>query len=133
MSDQSFTGPSVVLTHWDPDLYPARPLPLIHELVVHILTHGEVLLKDIDLFLTTKIRDALSDEATLRQFASLLHTGRVKILLPPPESTKFDIDPKEHPISAVALERHERRPFKGHVCRMTRSAERYRTTLHMFI
>jgi hypothetical protein len=31
---KSFVGSPLLITHWDPDVYPNRPLPLIPELVI---------------------------------------------------------------------------------------------------
>jgi hypothetical protein len=36
MTNQSFAAPSVLLTHWDPDLYPAEPLPFLFQNKVDI-------------------------------------------------------------------------------------------------
>lgn len=114
-----------MITHWDPDLYPTRPIPPIQELVVQVLTN-RVLLKEVDLLLNPTLRSALKDAAIMRQFDSLLHTGRIKILLPPPATTTFDIDPNEQPMTAVALERERsKRPFKTKPWKMTRADQHF--------
>lgn len=127
----SFAKRPVVLTHWDPDVYPYRsqPLPPIQELLVHVLAYGEVRIKDVDLFLNPRIRSCFSDDAMREQLASLLGTGRVRVLLPP-KSTKFDIDPTTAPLTAVALERvRNERPFKDQPWQFTRPIKRYCQTL----
>jgi hypothetical protein len=63
-------------------LYPNRPLPLIPELVVYILAHGEVWIKEVDLFLNSRIAAILSDPVGFHQFSSLVATKRVKVLIP---------------------------------------------------
>src|SRR2546430_1306420 len=114
MSDDLFAGRPIVLTHWDPDLYPYRSQALspIQELIVHVLAFGEVRIKDVDLFLNPRIRACFREDSMRAQFASLLGTGRVRVLVPP-RSTQFDIDPTTNPLTAVALERvRNQRPFK---------------------
>jgi hypothetical protein len=91
---KSFLGPPLLITHWDPDMYPSRPLPLIPELVIYILAHGEVWIKDVDLFLNSRIAAVLSDPAGFQQFSSLVATKRVKVLIP---DTSRDLeDPVRH-------------------------------------
>src|ERR1039458_3843731 len=62
----------VLLTHWDPDMYSSDALPLIPELVIQILVHGEVWLKEVDLFLNESIREQLGREEQFEQFSSLV-------------------------------------------------------------
>jgi len=117
----------ILFTHWDPDVYPARSLtlPPVQELLLHILAYGEVRIKDVDLFLNPAIRSYFSDESTREQFASLLETGRLQVLVPP-KSTVFDIDPLERPLTAVALERlRNNRPFKDQIWKFTPETKRY--------
>ena len=111
--------------HWDADLYPPDSRPIVEELVLHILLHGEVLIKDVDLLLNPTIRGALSERGVRTRFKSLLETGRVKVLLPPRETTRFDVDPTEHPLTAVAEERHNKRPHKFRMWRFTEPYRRY--------
>src|SRR5580704_2879462 len=115
----------VLITHWDPDLYPTRPAPCIQELLVHVLI-GKVLLKEVDLLLNEKLRRAFREPGIVRQFASLLNTGRIKVLFPP-QSTDFgDIDPHAQPMTAVARERdRKKRPLKSKFRKLTRDDERY--------
>jgi hypothetical protein len=125
MPTQLSSSQPLMVTHWDPDLYSARSIPPIQELVVQILTN-QVLLKEVDLLLNPKLRAAFRDLAIVRQFDSLLHTGRIKILLPPLSTTNFDIDPNDHPLTAVALERERnKRPFKTKIWKMTRADKRF--------
>lgn len=117
----------LLLTHWDPDLYPKHPIPLLQELVVHILTHGEVLLKEVDLFLNPRIRSELSKRANRDAFQSLIDTERVQILIP--DSTIFlgdDLHPQHQPLLATAKERHRsKRPLKSEPWKLTEDVERY--------
>ena len=55
-STRSYLRHPVLITHFDPDMFSGPCLPLIAELVVQILVHGEVWLKDVDLFLNDSIR-----------------------------------------------------------------------------
>src|SRR5205085_2418818 len=72
--------------------------------------------------------------AIMRQFDSLLHTGRIKILLPPLSSTNFDIDPNDHPMTAVALERERsKRPLKTRLWKMTRADQHFCADLDTMI
>jgi hypothetical protein len=112
VNNQAYVGSPILMTHWDPDLYPARALPLIQELVIHILAYGAVLLKDVDLFLNPKIRAYLSDEKNFVPFSSLMDTGRIKVLIPD-SSVKLDEDHRKYPISATAIERDKKRPLKS--------------------
>jgi hypothetical protein len=111
----------LLLTHWDPDLYPNRPIPLLQELVVHILTHGEVWLKEVDLFLNPRIRAELSKRENRDTFRSLVDTGRLQILIP--DSTIYlgdDLDPQHQPLLATATERHRsKRPLKSEPWELT--------------
>jgi len=118
------TGKPVLAAHWDADLYPRNARPITEELVLHILQHGEVLIKDVDLLLNPTIRAALTEQGVRTQFRSLLETGSVKVLLPP-RSTPFDIDPTEHPLTAMAQERHNKRPHKFRIWRFTEPYRRY--------
>ena len=77
--DANIATPPLLLTHWDPDLYPGRSIPLLPELIVHILAYGEVWVKEVDLFFSPQIRTYLSNAANLSAFTSLVDTGRIKI------------------------------------------------------
>jgi hypothetical protein len=119
---KSFVGCPLLITHWDPDLYPRQPLPLVAELVIHILAHGEVWLKEVDLFLNSKIATCLSDPVTFRQFSSLVATKRVRILIP--DRSRNLEDPIKHPVLSTAMEIvRSHRPLKSRPWRMT---ERHR-------
>jgi len=115
---KSFVGCPMLITHWDPDLYPREPLPLVPELVIHILAHGEVWLKEVDLFLNPTISANLADPAVFEQFSSLVATKRLKVLIPD-KSRDLD-DPIKHPILSTAMEIvRSRRPLKSHPWKMT--------------
>lgn len=104
----------LLLTHWDPDLYPERPVPLLHELVVHILAHGRVWLKEVDLFLNPTISSVLSDPSDRKIFRSLVDTGRIELLIADPATIRtFARDPKEEPFLATAEARDEKKPLKS--------------------
>jgi hypothetical protein len=114
----AFLGFPVLITHWDADLYPTRPLPFVPELVIQILAHGEIWLKEVDLFLNTRIAASLSDPVVFDQFSSLLATKRVKVLIPD-KSRNLD-DPDNHPILSAATERlRGKRPLKSRQWEMT--------------
>ena len=114
----------VLLTHWDPDMYSSDALPLIPELVIQILVHGEVWLKEVDLFLTATIQEQFDREEQFEQFSSLVETGRVKVLIPD-ESYKL-IDPGTQPLLATAIERElSKRPLATAEWRLTNSVRRY--------
>ena len=122
----------IMITHWDPDLYPAKPAPGIQELAVYGLISGvlrqdsKVLLKEVDLLLNPKIRAAFEDDAIVGQFVSLLETRRFKVLLPPRSTDFGDIDPTVQPMTAVARERdRKRRPYKSTIRKLTRADEVY--------
>lgn len=114
----------LLLTHLDPSLYPVHPLPLLHELVIHILAHGEVWLKEVDLFLNPRIRAQLSKPANLRIFAGLVDTGRVKILIPD-RATPLDLDPQDHPLLATAMARDNKKPLKSEPWVLTEETKRF--------
>jgi len=115
---KAFVGCPVLITHWDPDLYPKGSLPLVPELVIHILAHGEVWLKDVDLFQNPRIAAYLRDKAVFEQFSSLVATKRVKVLIPD-KSRNLD-DPINHPILSTALEIvRSKRPLKSRPWKMT--------------
>jgi hypothetical protein len=118
------TSKPVLTAHWDADLYPSNARPITEELVLHILQHGEVLIKDVDLLHNPTIRTALAEQGVRTQFRSLLETGRIKVLLPP-RSTPFNIDPTEHPLTAMAQERDNKRPHKFRIWRFTEPYRRY--------
>lgn len=120
---KSFVGCPVLFTHWDPDMYPDGHLPLVAELVLHILAHGEVWLKEVDLFLNPRVSEYLSDPIGFQQFSSLVETKRVKILIPD-ESRDLD-DPISHPILSTAMEIVTRkRPLKSNPWIMTEKDRR---------
>jgi|GEM_PF-6780758 len=118
----------LLLTHLDPSLYPVHPLPLLHELVIHILAHGEVWLKEVDLFLNRRIRAQLSKPANLRIFAGLVDTGRVKILIPD-RATPLDLDPQDHPLLATARARDNKKPLKSEPWVLTEETKQFCTRL----
>jgi hypothetical protein len=108
---KAFLGSPLLITHWDPDMYPNRPLPLIPELVVYILAHGEVWIKEVDLFLNSRIAAFLSNPVGFQQFSSLVATKRVKILIP--DASRDLEDPVKHPILSTANEIiRSKRPLK---------------------
>jgi hypothetical protein len=111
----SYSNYPVVLTHWDPDVYPRYALPLVQELIIHILAHGEVWLKEVDLFLNPRIRRALSDPRSLnfQAFRSLVDTGRIKILIPPRTTSQDRLDPQDYPLGATAMARDGKKPLKS--------------------
>jgi hypothetical protein len=120
---KSFIGSPLLITHWDPDMYPNRPLPLIPELVIYILAHGEVWIKEVDLFLNPKIAAFLSDPVGFDQFSSLVATKRVKVLIPDP-SRDLD-DPVTHPVLSAANEIvKSKRPLKNRPWKMTDETKR---------
>ncbi len=92
-------------------MYPIRPLPLIPELVIYILAHGEVWIKEVDLFLNSRIAAVLSDPVGFHQFSSLVATKRIKVLIP---DTSRDLeDPVKHPVLSTANEIiRSKRPLK---------------------
>ena len=98
-----------MLTHWDPEMYPDNPIPLIQELVIYILTYGHVQLKDVDLFMNEDVVSCLSGRPrTLPSisnwdlFASLIRTKRITVLTADPSR---GLDP-DAPISAAAEDHH---------------------------
>jgi len=115
----------VLAAHWDADLYPRDSRPITQELVLHILRHGNVLIKDVDLLLNPAIRTELSEKGIRTQFRSLLETGRIKVLLPPLKSTKFDLDPTRYPLTAMARERHNKRPHKFRIWQFREPYQRF--------
>ena len=116
---KAFAKCPVLITHWDPDMYPNEPLPLVPELVVYLLAYGEVWLKEVDLFLNPKIAACLSDRAGFQQFSSLVATKRIKVLIPDPSRNLED--PIKYPILSTATEivRSKKRTVKGRPWRMT--------------
>lgn len=131
MGSSAFMKP-ILITHWDPDVYPAKPAPGIQELVVYGLLgavlrrDSKVLIKEVDLLLNPKVRAAFEDDAVVGQFDSLLHTGRFKVLLPPRSTDFGDIDPNVQPMTAVARERDRKhRPYKTMIRKLTRADEAY--------
>src|SRR5258708_9631754 len=130
----------IMITHWDPDLYPAKPAPGIQELVLYGLLCGvlrqdsKVFIKEVDLLLNPKIRSAFEDDAVVGQFDSLLHTGRFKVLLPPLSTDFGDVDPNVQPMTAVARERdRKKRPYKTRIRRLTRADEVYCAKLYKIL
>jgi hypothetical protein len=119
-----FRPTPLLLTHWDPDLYPARPIPLLQELIVHILAHGAVLLKDVDLFLNPRIRNFLSSKGNRDIFTSLVDTRRIRLLIPD-EATSLLLDPLDHPLLATAMSRSKTKPLKNKLWTSSRDTERY--------
>src|SRR5882724_3697943 len=118
--------PPLLLTHWDPDLYPKRAVPLLQELVVHILMHGNVLIKEVDLFLNPRIRSALSKRKNRDAFQSLIDTGYLRILIPDRATVLGLLDPEEQPLLATAREREaSKRPLKSEPWRLTEDIERF--------
>ncbi len=122
----------IMITHWDPDVYPTKPAPGIQELVIYALISrvlrqdSKVLIKEVDLLLNPKIRAAFKDDAVVDQFDGLLQTGRFKVLLPPLSTDFGDVDPYVQPMTAVARERdRKRRPYKTKVRKLTRADEIY--------
>ena len=117
-SRKAFAGCPTLITHWDPDMYPNEPLPLVPELVVYLLAHGQVWLKEVDLFLNPKIASYLSDPTGFQQFSSLVATKRIKVLIPD-QSRNLD-DPINHPILSTAMEIvRSKRPLKSRPWTMT--------------
>jgi len=51
-----------MLTHWDPEMYPSRPIPPLAEIVINLLAYGHVVLKDVDLFMNETIVSHLSEK-----------------------------------------------------------------------
>jgi hypothetical protein len=123
----------VLAAHWDADLYPRDSRPIIEELVLHTLRHGSVLIKEVDLLLNPTIREQLGEKGIQTQFRSLLETGRIKVLLPPLKSTQFDLDPTQYPLTAVARERHNKRPHKFRKWQFTRPYQRFCAALDPII
>ena len=122
----------IMITHWDPDLYPTASPPGIQELVIYGITsailrgRANVLLKEVDLLLNPKVRAAFRDDAVVGQFVSLLNTGLFKVLLPTLSTDFGDIDPTLQPMTAVAWERErKRRPYKNKFRQLTREDEIY--------
>jgi len=132
MEDAASTKP-IMITHWDPDVYPSRPAPGIQELVLYALLNGilrkkntPILIKEVDLLLNPAIRAAFDDDAVVGQFDSLLHTNCFKVLLPPVSTHFGEIDPTVQPMTAVALERdRKRRPYKTRIRKLTRGDKAY--------
>lgn len=84
---RSFAGTPIVMTHWDPGMYPDKPIPPIQELVVNILTYGHVQVKDVDLFMNEEIVSYLSQPpvdgiSNWDLFVSLVRTKRITVLTP---------------------------------------------------
>jgi len=84
---RTFAGSPIMMTHWDPGMYPDKPIPLIQELVVNILAYGHVELKDVDLFMNEEIVSYLSQPpidgiSNWDLFVSLVRTKRVTVLTP---------------------------------------------------
>ena len=122
----------IMITHWDPDVYPVKPAPGIQELVLYGLLsgvlrqNGPVLIKEVDLLLNPRIRAAFEDDAVVGQFDSLLNTGRFKVLLPPLSTDFGDVDPNLQPMTAVARERdRKKRPYKTRIRKLTRADEAF--------
>lgn len=126
MSGGSEDTSPVLITHWDPDLYPGNAMPAMRELAVQVLT-SKVLIKDVDLLLNRKIRESFRDPAVVRQFDSLLHTGRIQVLVPPKSMlSAVDVDPDKRPMTAVLRERQKKaRPLKTRVPEIGRPDERF--------
>src|SRR5579872_73712 len=126
------SGKPMMITHWDPDLYPSKPAPGIQELVLFGLLSGAlrrnspVLLKEVDLLLNPQIRMAFKDDGVLGQFDSLLSTQRFKVLLPPRNTDFGDFDPSVQPMTAVAHERdRKKRPYKTTFRRLSSADKAY--------
>jgi hypothetical protein len=130
MSGGSKDTSPVLITHWDPDLYPGNAMPSMRELAVQVLT-SRVLIKDVDLLLNRKIRESFRDPAVVRQFESLLHTGRIQVLVPRKAMlSAVDVDPDKKPMTAVLRERQKKaRPLKTRMPKIGRPDERFCTEL----
>jgi len=100
----------VLLTHWDPGMYPGHPLPLIPELVINLLAYGHVVLKDVDLFMNERIVPYLTeDPGHWEAFASLIGTKRITVLTPDPSR---GLDPTA-PFFSAAQDHASRHTFAG--------------------
>ncbi len=112
MTNQS----SILLTYWDPDIYvPQVATPFLQELFLYSLLFGEVVIRDVDLFLNPFIgRQLASSESDFRLLVELIQNNCVQILtLPPALYRGVESDPTIEPFSARS-ERHQKScSFKG--------------------
>lgn len=114
---RAFANAPVMLTHWDPGMYPPRPIPPLAELAINLLAYGHVVLKDVDLFMNERIVSHLSttrNPASLpRQnwevFASLMRTGRITVLTADPAR---GLDP-DRPFLSAAEDHYKNRSYAG--------------------
>ena len=84
---RALAGCPIMLTHWDPGMYPDQPIPLVQELVINLLAYGQVEIKDVDLFMNEHIVSYLSQPgqdgiSNWDLFASLMRTKRINVLTP---------------------------------------------------
>ena len=113
---RAVAGYPLLLNHWDPGMYPNDPHPLIEELVINLLAHGHVMIKDVDLFMNEDIVSSLSHArhrstgiSNWDLFVSLLQTKRITVLTPDPSR---GLDP-EAPFSAAAEDHAQRLGHAG--------------------
>lgn len=114
---RAFSNAPVMLTHWDPEMYPSRPIPPLAEIVINLLAYGHVVLKDVDLFMNETIVSHLSEkrhsETALGQnwevLASLMRTGRITVLTADPAR---GLNP-DTPFLSAATDHYQNRTYAG--------------------
>lgn len=109
-------GSSLLLTHWDPDIYSPRRRPRnLTELVLFALMYGNVAIQDGSLILNDYLLRDLQSPNGFDCFAELLGNGFVKILCVHARDYRgpTECDPLRQPVSAMAEEQSKYRSFKG--------------------
>jgi hypothetical protein len=110
------THETLLLTHWDPDIYSPRQRPRnLTELILFALIYGKVAIQDGPLILNDYLLKDLQSPNLFDCFSELLRNGFVKILSVDPNDYKgpTEADPSKKPISARAEEQCKYRTFKG--------------------
>jgi hypothetical protein len=73
---------SILLTHWDPDIYvPQVAVPWVQELVLYSLLFEHIIVRDLDIFLNSSIgRRLATSDTDLQIFVELVRNGCIEIL-----------------------------------------------------
>jgi hypothetical protein len=109
----------VLLTHWDAEVYPFRRGDRwLKELIISSLLFGEVLVRDVDLFMTPALAERLRRSATdLETLLELIRNGCVEVLTLPPKEYEncsgISTDPQDAPFTARAQRHLASRSFAG--------------------
>jgi hypothetical protein len=107
---------SILLTHWDPDIYVAQhAAPWVQELVLYSLLFDHVVVRDLDVVLNSSIsRHLATSETDFQIFVELVRNGCIEIVTLRPESYKnIQANPAVAPFTARAERQSRYRSHRG--------------------